>query len=138
MMLDEIYGAFVSELQKIAVEASTAGEAESADVDSTQEISPAVDKIFKMKDLTRISQSRDETGKPGDSAHGSPALTTREAAKKIHEIGVSDGYRRGAKEGVEIAGKVGKKAYDSGYSTAAQKGVEEAGKAYLRGRNEQS
>tara|TARA_B100000902_G_C26770593_1_gene650198 strand:+ start:96 stop:509 length:414 start_codon:yes stop_codon:yes gene_type:complete len=137
-MIDEIYSAFVSELEKIAVEAETGKDDQSADVDSEREVSPAVDKIFRMTDLTRITQSKDETGKPGASAHGSPALTTREAAKKIHEVGVSDGYRRGAKEGVEIAGQVGKKAYESGYSNAAKKGVEEAGKAYLRGRNEQS
>lgn len=135
-MINEIYSAFVSELEKIAVEGDTSAESESADIDSTREISPAVEKVFQMKDLTRITQSRDEKGQPGASAHGSPALTTREAAKKIHEIGMSDGYKRGAKEGVEIAGQVGKKAYESGYSNAAKKGVEEAGKAYLRGRNE--
>jgi hypothetical protein len=137
-MLDKIYSAFVSELEKIAVEGDASADAQSSDVDSDREISPAVDKIFNMKDLTRITQEKDEKGRPGPSAHGSPALTSREAAKKIHEIGETSGYQRGAKEGVEIAGRVGKKAYESGYSNAAKKGVEEAGKAYVRGRNEKS
>ena len=70
-MIDEIYSAFVSELEKIAVEAETGKDDQSADVDSEREVSPAVDKIFRMTDLTRITQSKDETGKPGASAHGS-------------------------------------------------------------------
>jgi hypothetical protein len=138
-MIDVIYSAMISELQKIASEGQdTSLENQSADVESAGEPSPAVKKIFGMKELTRIRQAKDEKGKPANSAHSSPVITDQEAAQKLHDVGKKEGrqegYQNAAREGVQHAAAVGKKSYDRGYQSAAREGVEIAAQSYMKGR----
>jgi hypothetical protein len=135
-MIDIIHDSFMSELRKIANEGqTTALETQSSDVSSKGEISPAVKNIFGMKELTRIRQEKDEKGNPGNSAHGSPVISTQEAAQKLHDVGKQEGYRVAAREGVQHAAAVGKKSFERGYQSAARQGVELAAQSYMKGRN---
>lgn len=135
-MIEVIHSAFMEELQKIATEGQrTQVESQSSDVDSAGEVSPAVREIFNMKELTRVRQEKDETGKPSNKAHSSPVITDREAAQKLHDAGRKEGFQAGAQQGLQHAATVGKKSYESGYQSAAKKGLEIAAQSYLKGRN---
>ena len=138
-MTDIVYRSFINELKKIAAEGpstSSADDPSAAKVDHEDTSSKAIKEIFDIRELTRIRQAKDESDKPAMAAHGSPILTDREAAEKSHGVGRSQGYQEAAREGVQIAAKVGKRSYDTGYSSAAKEGVGYISKAYLRGRNE--
>ena len=141
-MIDLIYASMIEELSKIAAvtEGSTDSEATNADMDSDKEVSPAVAEIFSEKELTRIRQAKDEKGNPSNKAHGSPIITDKEMAQKLHDTGAkerySTGYSEAARKGVEEAGRVGKESYDRGYQSAARKGVEIAGQLYMKGKTE--
>ena len=141
-MMDIIFASMVEELQKIAVEASTEGtEDTTADVEQ-EEISPAAKDIFNATKQTRITQPKDEKGRPAMLAHGSPVVSSEEGFQKAINVGKKEGYSAAAKQGVEQAARVGKKAYEdgqsAGYSAAAKQGVEIASRLYLKGRAEGS
>ena len=141
-MMDVIYASMIEELSKIAAdtEGSTDSESSNSDMDSNAEISPAVEKIFSEKELTRIRQAKDEKGAPSNKAHGSPVVTDKEMAQNLHDAGSKEGYSSGyseaAREGVEQAARIGKESYDRGYQIAAKKGVEIAGQLYMKGKTE--
>ena len=141
-MIDIIYASMIEELVKIAssAEGSTDSESFNADMDSERTVSPAVEQIFSEKELTRIRQAKDEKGSPSNKAHGSPLVTDKEMAQKLHDTGAKEGYSSGyseaARKGVEESARVGKESYTRGYQSAAQKGVEIAGQLYMKGKTE--